>query len=186
MAQANSIQFAAASLARARPGIAMLRAIDLALCVVCVVIVSTFATLLIAQVGLRQLGQPLFWIEELCQFLMIYLCFLGSAIAWGRREHLTVDFLPTLLPDGGRVVLKVIVDLIVMAFACWAFYVSLEFALFSMRKTSISMDVPIGYGYLGAPAGFAIIALQSLIFIVFCKANIQIAPGKIKMEEVGM
>lgn len=165
-------------------GKSVLRILDKTLCGVCAAIVLAFAVLLIVQVVLRQMGQPLFWIEELCQYLMIYLCFLGSAIAWGRREHLTVDFLPEMLAPVWRKHLKTLVDAIVLGFALWACWVSWDFAIFSMRKTSISMNAPVGYGYLGAPIGFAIMALQSLIFIG--ARNKDVAPAQPELEEVGM
>lgn len=165
---------------------ATLRLIDRALCAVCAAMIVAFSAMLIAQVALRQAGQPLFWVEELCQYLMVYLCFLGSAIAWGRREHLTVDFLPSLLGMKWRRVLTIAVDAVVLAFACWAAYASAEFALFSMRKISISLEAPVGYGYLGAPIGFAIIALQSLVFILSGRGDPGFVAHARELEEVGM
>lgn len=170
---------------RARVGPATLAALDKGLCAVCAALIVAFSVMLIAQVALRQLGEPLFWIEELCQYLMVYLCFLGTAIAWGRREHLVVDFLPSLLPETPRKVLTFAVDAIVLMFAAWAAFASAEFALYSMRKVSISLEAPVGYGYLGAPVGFAIVALQSLIFMV-CGPQGLVLAKQPELEEVGM
>jgi TRAP-type transport system small permease protein len=167
-------------------GRSTLRFIDRILCAICAAMIVAFSAMLIAQVALRQAGQPLFWVEELCQYLMVYLCFLGSAIAWGRREHLTVDFLPSLLGAKWRSVLTIAVDAIVLAFALWAAYASAEFALFSMRKISISLEAPVGYGYLGAPIGFAIIALQSLIFVLSGRGDPGFVAHERELEEVGM
>jgi TRAP-type transport system small permease protein len=167
-------------------GRAALRLIDGILCAVCAVVIVAFSAMLIAQVGLRQVGHPLFWVEELCQYLMVYLCFLGSAIAWGRREHLTVEFLPSLLGEGGRRALLIVVDGVVLVFAAWATLASAEFALFSMRKISISLDAPVGYGYIGAPIGFGIIALQSLIFMGCGRGNPGFVARERELEEVGM
>lgn len=166
--------------------VTLLRSIDRGLSAVCATIVAAFTVFLIVQVALRQLGTPLFWVEELCQYLVVYLCFLGSAIAWGRREHLAVEFLPELLAPKWRAALKIFVDALVLAFAAWACYVSAEFAIFSMNKSSISMDVPVGYGYLGAPIGFGLIAFQALVFILSGGRDIKILGGAPKLEEVGM
>lgn len=172
--------------ARARAGSAALAAIDKLLCVACAAIIVAFSALLIAQVGLRQVGEPLFWIEEVCQYLMVYLCFLGSALAWGRREHLVVDFLPSLLGERWGRVLVMAVDAVVFAFAAWATFASAQFALYSMRKISISLEAPVGYGYLGAPAGFAIIALQSLVFLACARGSTAMVAHARELEEVGM
>ncbi|MBK0392124.1 TRAP transporter small permease [Ramlibacter algicola] len=168
-----------------RVGAAVLAGLDTGLCAICAATIVAFSVMLIAQVGLRQIGEPLFWIEEVCQYLMVYLCFLGTAIAWGRREHLVVDFLPSLLPDTPRKVLTFAVDAVVLVFAAWAAWASAEFALYSMRKISISLEAPVGYGYLGAPIGFAIVSLQSLIFMV-CGEKGQVLSRQPELEEVGM
>ncbi len=165
-------------------GSAALGFIDRGLCALCAAIIAAFSVMLIAQVFLRQVGEPLFWIEELCQYLMVYLCFLGSALAWGRREHLVVDFLPSLLGEKQKKVLAFLVDGTVLAFAVWATYASAEFAIFSMRKTSISLDLPVGYGYLGAPIGFAIMGFQSLVYLMGCHQKQSFAA--LELEEVGM
>ena len=170
---------------RARLGPAVLATIDKGLGAICVAMIVAFSIMLIAQVALRQLGEPLFWVEELCQYLMVYLCFLGTAIAWGRREHLVVDFLPSLLPAMPRRALAFAVDAVVLAFAIWATWASAEFALYSMRKISISLDAPVGYGYLGAPNRFAIVAMQSLVFQVCAPWGVDFS-GQPELEEVGM
>lgn len=170
---------------RARFGPAALTALDRALCAICAAMIVAFSVMLIAQVALRQMGEPLFWVEELCQYLMVYLCFLGTAIAWGRREHLVVDFLPSLLPPVPRRVLTFSVDAVVLVFAAWAAWASAEFALYSMRKVSISLDAPVGYGYLGAPIGFVIVAVQSLIFMVSAPQGLA-CERQPELQEVGM
>lgn len=171
---------------RGRIGPAVLAALDKGLCAVCAAMIVAFSVMLIAQVGLRQIGEPLFWIEEVCQYLMVYLCFLGTAIAWGRREHLVVDFLPSLLPEMPRKVLVFAVDAVVLLFSAWAAWASLDFALYSMRKISISLEAPVGYGYLGAPVGFAIVALQSLIFMVCGPQGLASSTQQPELQEVGM
>lgn len=147
------------------------RSLDAVLCAFCATIVAAFALLLTAQVVLRLLDVPLFWVEELCQYLLIYLCFLGSAVAWGRREHLTVEFLPELLTGIWRSLLLAFVDLVVLAFSIWAAFVGFQFSIFSMRKMSVALDVPVGYGYLGVPVAFIIIAVQSAIFVARLAAD---------------
>lgn len=142
-----------------------LRVIDQTLCVACAAIVITFTVLLAVQVALRAVDGALFWVEEFCQYLLVYLCFLGSAAAWGRRDHIAVEFLPEILTGRTRSFLIGLVDVIMLGFVLWGLIVSAEFAIYSMRKTSLTMPIPVGVGYLGAPIGFALMALQTLIFI---------------------
>lgn len=144
----------------------VLRGVDGVLCSVCAAIVAVFAALLAAQVVLRAAGAPLFWVEEACQYLLVYLTFLGMALAWGRRDHIAVEFLPEFFSGTMRSALLKLVDVVVLVFAVWGFIESLEFSLFSMRKMSLSLPVPVGVGYLGAPIGFGLMALQALVFLL--------------------
>ena len=69
-----------------------------------------FLTLL--QVFMRYaLESSLPWTEELARLDLIYLTFFGSIVAFQRREHLQVEMLVNMLPDGVRKWLKVLVDL---------------------------------------------------------------------------
>ncbi len=54
---------------------------------------------------------PLPWTEELARLDLIYLTFIGSIVAFQRREHLRVDVLVQALPLRVRKWLGVIVDL---------------------------------------------------------------------------
>lgn len=157
----------------------LLRMIDQTLCVACAAIVITFTILLAVQVALRAVDGALFWVEEFCQFLLIYLCFLGSAAAWGRRDHIAVEFLPEILTGRARSLLIGLVDVIMLVFVLWGLFVSTEFAIYSMRKTSLAMPVPVGVGYLGAPIGFAFMTLQTLIFIYRSIIGLSRVPSEI-------
>jgi len=145
----------------------LLHAVDRALFWICGLLVLAFAVLLVLQVVLRfAFGVPLFWLEEFCVFLLVGLTFLGAAMAWGRRAHVTVDMLPTMLPDSRRAILFVLVDVIVLFFALWAAKAGWEFAFFSMNKRALTMNMPVGYGYLAVPVAFAVVAVQSAIFLL--------------------
>ena len=56
----------------------------------------------------------------------------------------------------------------------------------SMRKMSFSMDLPVGYGYLGAPIGMAIMAWQSLVFMASARTREALVAPAAGLEEVGM
>ena len=51
------------------------------------------------------------WTEELTRIVLIYLTFIGSIVAFQRREHLKIEIIVHALPQGARRWLQVIVDL---------------------------------------------------------------------------
>jgi len=161
----------------------LLRVIDRTLCLACAAIVVAFTLLLVLQVALRPFDAALFWVEEFCQYLLIYLCFLGSAAAWGRRDHIAVEFMPEILTGRSRSLLIALVDVLMLVFVLWGLFVSVEFSVYSMRKTSLAMPMPVGVGYLGAPIGFALMALQTLIFMYRSIIGLSRVPPEIASGE---
>lgn len=156
--------------------------IDVFLAVFCSMIVIAFATLLALQVGLRHLSDtPLFWVEELCRFLLIWLTFMGSALAWGRRGHISIDFVLDLVGDRAVAGILVAVDVIMLGFAVWAIYAGWEYASASMSRTSISLGIPTGIAYLGVPIAFLLIAIQTICFL-FIDRQPLVAPSTIVRE----
>lgn len=141
--------------------------IDALLCVVCSAIVVVFTLLLAVQVVLRYAwSMPLFWVEELCRFLLIYLTFLGSALAWGRRDHISIDFTLDLVGERVREIIVALVDLLMLGFSVWAVYAGSVYVAASMGRASISLGVANGYAYMGVPVAFTIIAVQSVVFLL--------------------
>lgn len=140
--------------------------IDALLCVVCSAIVVVFTLLLAGQVALRYVwSTPLFWVEELCRFLLIYLTFLGSALAWGRRDHISIDFTLDIVGDRVREIMVTLVDLLMLGFSVWAVYAGSVYVAASMGRASISLGIANGYAYMGVPVAFTIIAVQSVVFL---------------------
>lgn len=140
--------------------------LDRILCVVCSAIIVLFACLLAGQVALRYVWDtPLFWVEELCRFLLVYLTFFGSALAWGRRSHISIDFMLDIVGSRIRRIFLTAVDVLMLGFSGWAIYAGWGYASASMARTSISLGVPTGLAYVCVPVAFTIILVQTLIFL---------------------
>lgn len=143
----------------------ILSAIDVVLKAICSFFVFVMALLLIVQVVMRYgFNASFFWIEEVCTYLLVSVCFLGGALAFGRREHITVDFIFDVLPPKGNAVLRYLLDFIIFAFCLWAFFASCEYVAFSMRKKSFTTGLPTGVGYVCVPVAFLLICVQCVTF----------------------
>jgi len=55
------------------------------------------------------LNSPLYWAEEAARLLLIWLSFVGAALAFQRNQHLAMDVVVRLLPDALRVRIQVLV-----------------------------------------------------------------------------
>jgi tripartite ATP-independent transporter DctM subunit len=55
------------------------------------------------------LNNPLYWAEEAARLLLIWLSFVGAALAFQRQQHLAMDVLMRLVPDALRLRIQVLV-----------------------------------------------------------------------------
>lgn len=82
------------------------------------------------------LNSPLYWTEEAARLLLIWLSFVGAALAFQRNHHLSMDVVVRCLPAAGRERVAAVVGLLSIAF-CLAI-VQETFALMLSRWTRVS------------------------------------------------
>ena len=88
------------------------KGIDLVFQAVTAFLMMAMAALTLLQVVSRYALQAAFpWTEELARIDLIYLTFIGSIVAFQRREHLRIEVVVHALPRGARRWLRVIIDL---------------------------------------------------------------------------
>ena len=100
------------------------------------------------------LSNPSSYTEELARYLLIWIGIIGAGYAAGRRLHLAIDLLPNRLKGGPRIVLGVISELCVAAFAVGVLLIGglrLVSLTLSLGQTSAALGIPIGYVYLALP-----------------------------------
>ncbi len=125
----------------------ILNAIDIVLRALCCVFIAVITVLLVLQVAMRYgFNASLFWIEEVCSYMLVSVTFLGGALAFGRREHITVDFIFEVLASRSNKILRYLVDIIVFAFCFWGLFASWDYVVFSMGKKSVTTGLPTGVG----------------------------------------
>lgn len=105
------------------------------------------------------------WTEELARFLLIWVGLLGASLAFQRHAHLGVDyFVDKLHASGGRI-LKIVVLLLVLAFAIsvligggWI----LVTKTLAMGQTTPALGIPKGWVYLAVPVSGVFTVLFTL------------------------
>lgn len=129
-----------------------------------IVLLCTLFALIIAQVFSRYvLGSPLSWTEELARFVFIWFTFTAAAFVAARRRHITV-----LLYGGGRtgrvvagIEAAATAVVIVVSVAMTAGGIALMQG--SARLISPGTGIPLSVVYAAISAGFALIALHSVV-----------------------
>ncbi len=106
---------------------------------------------------------PLFWIEEFARYLMVWMVFIGAALAISKQAHLRVDVLDFLLPQRVKDILHALVSLLIAVFA-FAFGLSsyeLIIDQVEIGQVSPAMQVPMGAVYSVLLVGSGLIVIHA-------------------------
>jgi len=125
--------------------------------------------LVIAQVFLRYLfNAPLTWSEEFARIIFIYLTFLGIGAAYGRRRHMFVESLITLLPPRARRGLESSVVGVASIFLLVILVVTVRSMIELARSeiTTPALEVSMAMIYLVIPLGFSAFIIQMWILLL--------------------
>ncbi|MET3598333.1 TRAP transporter small permease [Martelella mangrovi] len=117
------------------------------------------------------LAAPALYTEELLRFMMIWMAFLGSAYAFGTRQHLSLVFAIEALSGRKKLILMLINDAVVLVFSVFILFLGgIKAVSSSMAQFSPIMRIPIGDVYLIMPiAAVLIFILQSLNMIILVR-----------------
>jgi TRAP-type C4-dicarboxylate transport system permease small subunit len=112
---------------------------------------------------------PSRWTEELATILLIWVSLLGAAVAFGRNEHLGIDYLVKKFDPSARRLMAIVVQGIVAVFAgavlVYGGYVLVSETLRAGQVTS-ALGIRQGHVYLAVPISGAFILLFGLERIV--------------------
>ena len=108
------------------------------------------------------LQSSLFWGDEFLRYLMIWLVFLGGALATRHRALITVDIFTQPLPYRVRAGTTAAVFAVATVFLLALAAVSVELARRSMGTVSASMGIPMEWMYLVFPVGLGLMAVNTL------------------------
>jgi C4-dicarboxylate transporter, DctQ subunit len=107
---------------------------------------------------------PINWAEELTLYLMVWIVFVGGAVAVRTRGHIAIDLLPLALSPANRRRLAIAVALAALAFFAWFFWYSGQHVLRvrAAGQTTPVMEAPMWLAYLAMPAGSFLMGLRTL------------------------
>ena len=119
------------------------------------------------------MGEQSSWTEELARMLLIWVVLLGSAAAYGGREHLGLDYFVERMDAVSRKRVAVMTDLIVLFFAVAVLLVGgyrLVNETFQLGQMLMALGIGKGFVYLAVPvsgAFFVLFGVESLLETVW-------------------
>ncbi len=93
------------------------------------------------------------WAEELSQYLMVWITFLGAGLALREGRHVAVELLQDQFPTRLKRAARALVIVLIIAFLAVLVFVGFQFASFAMEQETPVMQIPLGIPYLAVPLG---------------------------------
>jgi len=133
--------------------------------IVLITLLAVMVVMAFLQVALRNLfSSGILWADVLLRHILLWLGFLGAAIATSENRHINIDALRRFLSPKIRTAMEVVTDLFaagicfLLSSASWAF-VQGEIA---DRRTFLE-GIPSWYAQIIIPVGFSLIAVHFII-----------------------
>lgn len=126
------------------------------------IILITMSVLVIYQVFTRYvLNSPADFTEEIIRYLLIWICFIGTAYAFNSRQHMALLFVQGRMKPAVRRALVIFSDLLVLLFAIFVMLMGgIKLAVSARQEFSALLGIPRSLVYAMAPIGgvFTIVA----------------------------
>lgn len=108
------------------------------------------------------LNDSLAWTEEIARYLLMWVTFIGAAIAMRRRTHIAVEMLEHFLPDRLGAPLRALVDIITVGFLiCLAWFSILIAQRMQIQRMTI-IDLSMSIVYAGVALGVFLTLFRAL------------------------
>jgi TRAP-type C4-dicarboxylate transport system permease small subunit len=134
-------------------------------------------------IGRQIFGQSLYFSEELNQFLIVLVTFVGIGYAARRGRHIRMSAFYDQLADGPKKILMITICagtalvMFIMAYYAVVYVVSVA----RLGKVTPALQVPVYLTYLWVPLGFVITGIQYALTIV---RNLREEPVFLSYEQV--
>ncbi|WP_435102469.1 TRAP transporter small permease [Arhodomonas sp. AD133] len=90
----------------------------------CQTLVAALPLMILVNVTSRAIGQPIFWMDELAIYTMVWLAMIGLSLTVHNRDAVAVTLVQNVVPARLRRALVVVADAVVVAFAVALGYLS--------------------------------------------------------------
>ena len=102
-----------------------------------------------------------FWVEEIGEYSLAWLTFIGAALGIRRGVHFSVQMLTERWPLGARRALVAVHYVLLASFGVLLAYYGWQVAELNSQSFSPALDVNLRWLYLSSVAGGALIAIYS-------------------------
>ncbi len=117
-------------------------------------VVVIFAVVLIEVASRYLLHQSIAWGSEVCQTLLVWITFIGGAVALFYNEHMEIDLLLNRASSPRvRAMMLLAGDIAILAFLVYGTIGGVKLVDKTWNMTTTTLQMPAGVLYLAFPAG---------------------------------
>jgi len=132
---------------------------------VVIALMATMALLVFVNVVSRYVfNYSIIWVEELTQYQMIWIAYLGAGLALREGRHVAVDTLQDLLPARLRRFVRLAIWFAIAVFLVTLTILGFQIAAFTWNQETPVMNIPTGIPYLAIPIGAAVFLVHAILF----------------------
>jgi TRAP-type C4-dicarboxylate transport system permease small subunit len=105
-------------------------------------------------------NHSIIWAEEVSQYLMVWVAFLGAGLALRQGRHVAVEMLQDRLPPTARRMTRHLVALLLIVFMGILTVLGFQFAHFAWDQETPVLNIPLGIPYLAVPIGALLLVMH--------------------------
>ena len=125
--------------------------------------VTTTTLLVLMNVFLRYfMNTGIYWSEEVATMCFVWCIFVGSASAYKNGAHLGVDLLVKKLPKVPRAIVKILVDILLIAINGYILYLSIKFVSTSYQKPTAVLAISSAWVSSSLIVGFGLTTIYAI------------------------
>ncbi|WHH57331.1 TRAP transporter small permease [Petroclostridium sp. X23] len=126
------------------------------------------------------LQMPLVWLYETSVVIFAWMIFLGASIAFKQREHIKLEFLVSSVPENVARMLKIIIEIITIAFLVFVIKEGFEIVKNTWNQTYNTINLSTAWFYLSFPvsAVFMVIHLIEAVLELLFEKNTMAKEGQ--------
>lgn len=123
--------------------------------IILIAITAFQAVLLMAGVVSRYaFDSPIIWGDEIVRYSLIWMTFVGAAVATKEKKHIAVDVIDVVLPKLGQKILNGFVDIVIVAFMAIMVYYGIIMTDFQRGMFGETLAwFSYAYAYVSIPIG---------------------------------
>ena len=108
------------------------------------------------------LNFSIIWAEEISQYLMVWVAFLGAGLAMREGRHVAIEMLQDHMPSGAKRMTRHVVALLLIVFMGILVVLGFQFVNFAWDQETPVLNISLGIPYLAVPIGALLLGIHLL------------------------